>query len=73
MYEEIAREIRIAAQERNKIGMFHYQVLINAERLKDANPVDFCRAVGVPDSYYVEFHKMMRVAKTMGEQGKKII
>jgi hypothetical protein len=72
MYDEIAREIREAAQERNKIGMFHYQVLINAKQLEDVNPTDFCRAVGVPDSYTVEFQKMLRVAKTIEAHGKKI-
>lgn len=72
MYDEIAREIREAALERNKMGMFHYQVLINAKLLEDVNPIDFCRAVGVPDSYTVEFQKMLRVAKTIEEHGKSI-
>ncbi|GEM_PF-6470734 len=55
MYDEIARKIREAARERNKMGMFHFQVLINAKQLEDVNPTDFCRAVGVPDSFTVEF------------------
>ena len=55
-----------------KMGMFHYQVLINAKLLEDVNPIDFCRAVGVPDSYTVEFQKMLRVAKTIKEHGKSI-
>ena len=57
------------------MGMFHYQVLIHAKQLENMNPTDFCRAVlfGVPDSYTVEFQKMLRVAKTIEAHGKKIV
>lgn len=72
MYEEIAKQIRTASQSRKKSAMFHFQVLKNAHLLADVEPVEFCRQVGMPDSYTVEFYKMLNVAKIMHQQGLEI-
>jgi hypothetical protein len=52
--------------------MFHYQVLINAEKLKDLDPVAFCKNLGVPETYATEFRKMLSLARLMKEQGVKV-
>lgn len=72
MYEEIAKQIKVASYARNKIGMFHYQVLLHAHELLDVDPHEFCREVRVPDSFSTEFSKMLKVAKTMKQQGTEI-
>ncbi len=41
MVDEITRKIRMAAGSSQKIAMFHYQVLVNAEKLKGFDPVTF--------------------------------
>lgn len=69
MVEEITRKIRTAAHTGQKIAMFHYQVLVNAEKLKGFDPVTFCRDVGVPETYATEFRKMISLAKLMKEEG----
>jgi len=40
--DEIAVKARDAALSGQKIAMFHYQILVNAEKLKDLDPVAFC-------------------------------
>ncbi len=69
MYEEIAKQIKAATADGSKSAMFHFQVLKNAHLLSGVNPAEFCRVVGVPDSYKVEFYKMIKVAKLMEQQG----
>ncbi len=71
MYEEIAKKIAGATQDGNKTSMFHLQVLKNAHLLAGVDPVEFCRLVGVRDSYKTEFHKMIKVAELMKRQGIK--
>jgi len=65
--QDISKKIADAASERNKIAMFHYQVLVNAEELRSINPVEFCREVNVPESYATEFLKMIKLASLMGD------
>ena len=65
MYDEIAKQIANATRDGNKTSMFHLQVLKNAHHLAGVNPLEFCRPVGVKDSYKTEFHKMMKVAELM--------
>lgn len=70
---EIAAKVHKAAQEGKKIAMFHYQILIHAEELKDVDPIEFCKEIGVLESYKTEFKKMLRLAELMKEIGDKII
>jgi len=51
--------------------MFHYQVLVNAEKLKGLDAVTFCKDV-VPETYATEFRKMIGLAKLMKEQDTTI-
>jgi hypothetical protein len=69
IYGEIAKQVHEAAKYGNKIAMFHYQVLMNAPQLGDVDPIDFCRDIGVPDSYATEFRKILSLARLIQEQG----
>lgn len=72
MYDEIARQINQAAERKCKIAMFHYQVLVNADKLMDEDPVNFCRIVGLGDSFATEFRKMIKLSKMMKQMGAVI-
>lgn len=72
MIEEITRKIRVAADTGQKIAMFHYMVLVNAEKLKGFDAISFCKDVGVPVTYATEFRKMIGLAKLMKEQNTTI-
>ena len=72
MINEIARRVREAASGRQKIAMFHYLVLVNADKLKGLDAVAFCKDLGVPETYATEFRKMISLARLMKEQGATI-
>lgn len=72
MITQMAKKIREAERGGQKIAMFHYLVLKNAEKLKGLDAVAFCRDVGVRESYATEFRKMISLAKLMKEQGSTI-
>jgi len=72
MIDEIKKMILSASHSGQKIAMFHYQVLINAEKLSGFDAVTFCKDVGVPDTYATEFRKMISLSKLMKEQGATI-
>jgi hypothetical protein len=73
MISEIARRVREAANGGQKIAMFHYLVLINAQQLKGLDAVAFCKDIGVPETYATEFRKMISLARLMKEQGASIL
>jgi hypothetical protein len=72
MFETIANQIHVAANQSNKIAMFHFQVLTHAHELDTVDPAEFCRMVKVPESYATEFRKMLSLARLMREQGVAI-
>lgn len=72
MYEDIAKQVRAAALDNSKMGMFHFQVLKNAGSVSGVDGITFCQAIGVPDSYAVEFRKMLKLAEIMRQLGVKI-
>ena len=72
MINEIARRARKNTQRAQKIAMFHYLVLVNAEKLRDLDAVAFCKDLGVPETYATEFRKMISLARLMKEQGTTI-
>ena len=72
MYDEIARQIRLAEANGRKVAMFHYQVLKNARMLDKEDPIEFCHAVGMNESYAIEFRKMINLARLMEEKGEHI-
>jgi hypothetical protein len=72
MYETIARQIREAANDKAKSGMFHFLVLFHADELAGVDAKAFVAKIGVPATYATEFRKMMKVAKIMEDQGVKM-
>lgn len=72
MIEEIRRRVHQAALDSQKIAMFHYQVLINAEALRDMDAIEFCAAIGVPETYATEFRKMLSLSLVLEENNSRI-
>lgn len=73
MIEQMKAAIHRAAEKNQKIAMFHFQVLKNADELAGIDPKGFCKEISVPESYAIEFTKMIALARLMKEQGRKII
>ena len=67
--ETIKTALQKAAVERNKMATFHSLVLLHAELLEHLEPEEFCRQVGVPATYHIEFRKMIAVARRLSEMG----
>lgn len=63
--ENIKQQILKAEKRKEKTTMFHYQVLVNAEQIKDYEPEEFCKLVNMPISFATEFRKMISLAKMM--------
>lgn len=72
MIEEIKRSVHAAAEDNQKIAMFHLQILKNAAELEGMNPEAFCQELGVPITYATEFRKMLGLARLMKEQGLRL-
>jgi hypothetical protein len=72
MYNEISAKVHDAATKNNKIAMFHLQVLIHAHELQTTDPIEFCRAVKVPESYATEFRKMLSLSRALRDEGLSI-
>jgi hypothetical protein len=69
MFDEIREAIQSAALDQQKLAMFHFQVLRNAERMSGVDAIEFCRAVDVPVSFASQFRKMVALARIMRESG----
>lgn len=72
MIEEIKNAVHDAALGKQKIAMFHFQVLRNAVALEGVDPELFCRDIGVPKTYQTEFRKMLSLARVMTQQGVRL-
>jgi hypothetical protein len=70
--ESIKRAIQNATEKRKKTATFHSQVLLHAEILEHLDPAEFCREVGVPASFHIEFRKMIAAANALSELGYSI-
>jgi hypothetical protein len=73
MIEQIKAALHRAAGKNQKIAMFHFQVLKNADELAGIDPKGFCKEVSVPVSFATEFRKMIALSRLMKEQGAKLI
>lgn len=73
MFERIKSAVHDAAGKNQKIAMFHYQVLKNADELQGVDPKGFCKEISVPEAYATEFTKMIALARLIKEQGSKIV
>ncbi len=71
--EQIKAAVHGAAAKKQKLAMFHFQVLKNADDLADLNPKGFCKEVSVQDTWATEFRQMLALARLMKEQGFKLI
>jgi hypothetical protein len=70
--KEIADAVCEAEKEGKKIAMFHYQVLTHAEELSGVDALEFCKEIKVPESYAIEYRKMLSLARLLKEQGATI-
>ena len=73
MIKHIRNAIRIAADNDQKMAMFHFLVLKNAKELDGMKPEAFCTEVGVPLSYQTEFRKMLSLARLMDDLGVHLV
>jgi len=71
--EQIKAAVHGAVAKNQKLAMFHFQVLKNADDLAGIDPKNFCKEVSVPESYATEFTQMIALARLMNEQGTKLI
>jgi hypothetical protein len=71
--EQIKAAIRGAEAKKQKLAMFHLQVLKNADELVGIDPNHFCKELSVPKGYAIEFTQMTALARLMKEQGVKLI
>jgi hypothetical protein len=71
--EQIKNAVHHAVENHQKIAMFHYQVLKNADELEGIDPQGFCKEISVSTTYATEFRKMIALARLMKEQGTKLI
>lgn len=67
--EKIKLKIREAEKRKRKIAMFHFQSLINVDEFKGVDAVQFCRDVGMKDSFATEFRKMIKLSQILTEEG----
>lgn len=72
MIEQIKQAIQEAEVSGQKMAMFHFQVLKNANALETTAPKLFCKQVGAPESYATEFRKMLSLARVIRQQGLHI-
>ena len=64
--------VQSAALSNQKIAMFHFQILKNADALDSVSPEAFCAAIGVPETFKTEFRKMLSLARVIRQQGLKL-
>ena len=67
--ERIASKIIEAERQNRKIAMFHFQTLIHADEFRGVDAIQFCRDVGMRDSFATEFRKMMSLAQMIKDEG----
>jgi hypothetical protein len=72
MIDQIKKAVHEAAEKKQKMAMFHFQVLKNAKNLSGIDPIDFCKEIKVPETYKIEFLKMLGLARLMKQEGVKI-
>ena len=58
--EKIAKKIKEAERKNKKIAMFHFQALLYAEEFRGVDAVQFCKDVGMRDSFATEFRDGMK-------------
>ena len=69
LLKSIASRIKEAERQNKKTAMFHFQILIHAEELRGENALEFCREVGMKDSFATDFKKLMSLSQMMKDEG----
>ena len=67
--EKIALKIKEAESEKNKTAMFHFQTLIHADEYRNLDAIQYCRDVGMRDSFATEVRKMRKLSQMIKDQG----
>ena len=67
--KSIASRIKEAERQNKKTAMFHFQILIHADKLRGENALKFCREVGMKDSFVTDFKKLMSLSQMMKDEG----
>jgi hypothetical protein len=73
MFEEIRNAIQEASADNQKVAMFLFQVLKNADKLADVDPEVFCHEMGMTEAYPTEFRKMLALSRLMKQQGVRLM
>ena len=71
--EEIALKIKEAEKESNKTVMFHFQTLIHADEFRGVDAGQYCRDIGMSESFAAEFRKMIKLSQMIKDQGYVLI
>ena len=66
---KISKEIEKASESDERTAMFHFQIFFNADELKDVSARDFCKAVGMQETFKVEYKKMLNLREMLAKQG----
>jgi hypothetical protein len=72
MFETIKKEIKSAEADKQKFATFQYHVLMNTENGRNASPKEFCKEVGVKESYTTAFADLIAVARVMESRGIRL-
>ncbi len=67
--EKIALKIKEAERENKKTVMFHFQTLIHADEFRAVDAIQYCRDVGMNDSFATEVRKIINLSQMIRDQG----
>ena len=69
---KIKTEIENASESDERTAMFHFQIFMNANKLQDVSARDFCKAIGMHETFKVEYKKMLNLRQMLAKQGYAI-
>lgn len=67
--DEMKAEIERGYREGNMTARFHLLVLQNPELVRHMGKAEFCKAVGVKESYDTNAQDMLKLAELMEQKG----
>jgi hypothetical protein len=72
LVDDVKAAVHAAAEAKQKLAMFHFQILKNADLLDAVNAEEFCVAIGVPVTYKTEFRQILSLARVIRQQGFRL-
>ena len=69
---KIREEIEKASESDERTAMFHFQIFLNASELQDVSARDFCKALGMHETFKTEYTKMLNLRKMLTKQGYSV-